>query len=151
MGSGLVLHTGAQWLRKYGLLKTPLTRNTLMLSVLGGGAFGSFLCSVVTGKQEVHNLHPIFQAGANPKGNLDYQRALRRAREREEDVHALEQSGLADEERSHHDVFDGELDRQKLEQIRVIRRKTVHESFRTGHGLNDSHGGHWAPHDKNES
>ena len=39
------------------------------LSVLLGGAMGSFLMSVTTGKNQVHLLHPIFALGAKPAEN----------------------------------------------------------------------------------
>jgi hypothetical protein len=124
----LILHTAAQWMSKSGYLRSAkLNRNTLFLSVLGGGAFGSFLFAVTMGKKQVHNLHSIFQVGANPKGDLDYyQRTLQNTKE------APTQNAV---------------DLEKLEQNLVIRRRTVHDSIRTGHGLSDSHGGHWVPED----
>jgi hypothetical protein len=152
----LVLHTAVQWMSKLGYLrKAKLNRNTLFMSVLGGGALGSFMFAVTTGKNQVHNLHSIFQVGANPTGDLDYyQRTLQKARERGEDIRALEHSRLTD----HPPTTDASVtnntnpnektvDLEKLEQIRIIRRKTVNDSFRTGHGLSDSHGGHWVPDD----
>ena len=49
----------------YKVLKPlpPLTKNTFLLSFLGGGALGSFLLSTTAGKNAVHLLHPIFQIG----------------------------------------------------------------------------------------
>jgi len=105
-GSGLVLHTGAQWLKKLGYSRATLNRNTAMFSVLGGGAFGMFVCATATGKQEVHNLHSVFQAGAIPRTQED-------------------------------------IDLQKLEQHRVLRRRTMHDALQKGQGLSDSHGGQW--------
>jgi hypothetical protein len=120
---------------KSGYLRSAkLNRNTLFLSVLGGGAFGSFLFAVTMGKKQVHNLHSIFQVGANPKGDLDYyQRTLQNTTEGGED--------------SREAPVPNAVDLEKLEQIRVIRRRTVSDSIRTGHGLSDSHGGHWVPED----
>jgi len=121
-GTGFVLHAGAQVARKYGLIGAKMNRNTLMLSVLGGGAFGMFLFAVSTGKEQVHNLHPIFQVGAAPPGDLgrhDYQTQMNMSGER-----------------------DGDLDIQKMHQTRVTRRRTMADSF-SKHGLSDSHGGHW--------
>ena len=126
----MVLHTAAQWMSKSGYLRSAkLNRNTLFLSVLGGGAFGSFIFAVTMGKRQVHNLHSIFQANANPKGDkkLDYyQRTLQDTKEA---------------------PAQNDVDLEKLEENNVIRRRTVHDSIRTGHGLSDSHGGHWVPED----
>jgi hypothetical protein len=120
---------------KSGYLRSAkLNRNTLFLSVLGGGAFGSFLFAVTMGKNQVHNLHSIFQVGANPKGDLDYyQQSLQKARERGEDIREA--------------PVPNQVDLEELEQSRIIRRRTVNDSIRTGHGLSDSHGGHWVPED----
>jgi hypothetical protein len=135
-GSGLVLHTAAQWMSKSGYLlrSAKLNRNTLFLSVLGGGALGSFIFATTMGKKQVHNLHSIFQVGANPKGGLDYQQTLQKARERGEDT--IREAPV-----------QNSVDLEKLEQNCVIRRRTVNDSIRTGHGLSDSHGGHWVPED----
>lgn len=93
-----------------------------MLSVLGGGALGMFLFAVSTGKEEVHLLHPIFQVGAVPPGELDrqdYRNTIIQAEKSEE------------------------LDVQKLQERRITRRRSLMDGFQKGHGLNDSHGGHW--------
>lgn len=78
-----------------------------------------FLFAVSTGKEQVHNLHPIFQIGAAPPGELDrqnYQNKISQA--------------------------TGDLDVDRMEQSRMTRRKTMDDSFRK-RGLSDSHGGHW--------
>ena len=120
-GSGLVLHTGAQWARRMGLTSAKFNRNTLMLSVLGGGALGMFVFAVSAGKEQVHNLHPIFQVGAAPPGELDsvdYQRKMNRGRQENLDV-------------------------EKMQEIRLTRRRSMMDRFEKGSGLNDAHGGHW--------
>lgn len=131
--SGFVLHTGAQYARKYGFLNAKLNRNTAMLAVLGGGAFGMFLFAARTGKQEVHNLHPIFQIGAVPKDDaFNYQRTLEKARQR--DVGST----------SEHDVtHKDDLNLEELGRIRAVRRNSMMDNLTKGHGLSDSHGGHW--------
>ena len=143
MGSGLILHTGAQWARKLGILNAKLNKNTAMLSILGGGAFGMFLFAARTGKQEVHNLHPIFQVGAVPRGELgyqSYQRTLEEARRGEEDSVTEKEPTLSG--------GDDDLDFQKMKQIRVARRTSLMNSLTNGQGLSDSHGGQWFDHSK---
>lgn len=49
------------------------TRNTLFASVMLGGSLGMFLGSVITGKNEVHNLHEIYPIGARPNPALQQQ------------------------------------------------------------------------------
>jgi hypothetical protein len=44
-------------------------RNTALASFFLGGALGSFLMATVAGKNEVHNLHPIYTRGRH--GNND--------------------------------------------------------------------------------
>ena len=125
MGSGLVLHTAGQWARKLGITKASFNRNTMMLSVLGGGAFGMFLFASSTGKEQVYKLHPIFQVGAMPPSQeeLDY-------------VQKVQQAKLLgrDEE---------QLDIKKLHEMRAVRRKTMQDSLAHGKGFSDAHGGHW--------
>ena len=101
-----------------------------MLSVLGGGAFGMFLFGVAAGKEQVHNLHPIFQVGALPPGDLDRQDY------RSKMIHASQQKS-------------DDLDLQKLQEIRITRRRSMMDGFQKGHGLNDSHGGHWVKDNEN--
>lgn len=92
-----------------------------MLSVLGGGAFGMFLFAVATGKEQVHNLHPIFQIGAAPPGDLHRETYIRKMSQ------TTEANGL---------------DFERMHQTRVTRRTTLNDSFQKT-GLSDSHGGHW--------
>eukprot|EP00546_Thalassionema_frauenfeldii_P007495 CAMPEP_0178914984 /NCGR_PEP_ID=MMETSP0786-20121207/11753_1 /TAXON_ID=186022 /ORGANISM="Thalassionema frauenfeldii, Strain CCMP 1798" /LENGTH=128 /DNA_ID=CAMNT_0020588001 /DNA_START=149 /DNA_END=535 /DNA_ORIENTATION=+ len=44
--------------------KMKLNRNTATFTVLLCASLGSFLAATVTGKNAVHNLHPIFEVGA---------------------------------------------------------------------------------------
>ena len=128
-----MLHTGAQWARRLGLMNAKLNRNTLMLSVLGGGAFGMFLFATSAGKGEVHNLHDIFQVGAVPRDKVtrpDYQTTINNAQK--------------EFSRNH----DGEvIDMQKMQEMRLTRRRSLMDRLQKGHGLNDAHGGHWSKSD----
>ena len=60
---------GQHRFKLWKLPKNMLNRNMAFLSVLLGGAMGSFLMSVTTGKNQVHLLHPIFALGAKPAEN----------------------------------------------------------------------------------
>ena len=126
-GAGFVLHTGASWARRYGLLKSvKLSSSTLMVSTLLGGSLGSFLYAKNAGSAQVYKLHPIFQVGATPNDGkvLDYEKTVAQAR------------------RS--DAQQDDLDLNKLERIRMVRRKTLMNNLQRGHGLSDSHGGRWS-------
>jgi hypothetical protein len=162
-GSGLVLHTAGQWARKLKFTKASFNRNTLMLSVLGGGALGMFLFASSTGKQEVYKLHPIFQVGAMPQGELDYQKRLQRAKEisgeqdidikRLKEVQLVRRKSLMDKiEKGHglsdahggHWYRDDDVDIHKMKDMRMTRRKSLMDNLERGKGLSDSHGGHWS-------
>ena len=101
-----------------------------MLSVLGGGALGMFLFAVSTGKQQVHTLHPIFQIGASPPGELDHQDYQSKMK-------------MATTNNNNH-LTGGSplLDMERMQQTRLTRRRTMTDSFQKT-GLSDSHGGHW--------
>lgn len=111
--SGYILHTFAKFfhnrmsdaaklkLHAPGDAPMKFSRNTAFLSVMIGGAVGSFAMATATGKNQVHNLHDIYEKGKQAK---------------------------EDEER---------------ERYRVNRRKTIQKTLEEGHGLSDSHGGHW--------
>lgn len=123
-GSGLVLHTGAQWARRFGLINPKLNRNTLMLSVLAGGSLGMFLFATSRGKEEVHNLHDIFQVGATPRDKVtrpDYQTMVKKSKKE----------------------MESEIDLEKMQEIRLTRRRSLMDSLQRGHGISDAHGGHW--------
>lgn len=148
---GIVGHSAAQLGNRRGWWKLPLSRNTAFLTVMLGGAFGSFLASVTTGKNEVHNLHPIYEIGATPgeKRDTPYQQSLKRAREREDELRTIERHrtgrGLADV------IHDKEAaERVERERNRLFRRATLERNLQEGHGgLSDSHGGHWVSDEAN--
>jgi hypothetical protein len=121
--AGFCVHSLAAMGHRRGTWKLSfLNRNTAFFSVLLGGAVGSFVMSITTGKNEVHNLHPIFQVGAR----------------------TLENSG--------DDSAAGGLDHVERERNRLYRRATLTKAMeRGGGGLSDSHGGHWVEEAESEN
>lgn len=156
-----------------GDMPMRFTRNTAWLSVMIGGAIGSFAMATAAGKNRVHKLHDIYEIGASD-GKTEYQRSLARAVDREEEIRErlrrrvsrratvrkrLEEGhGLGD---SHGGQWLAEKDDAKIEaegaqglsideamQRRSLRRSTVRKRLEEGHGLSDSHGGHWVDNGK---
>jgi hypothetical protein len=125
--AGFAIHATAHMGHRRGLWKMSfLNRNTAFLSVLLGGAVGSFVMSVTTGKNEVHNLHPIFQVGARPSNTSD-------------GINTMGNS-------------DSVLDREDRERNRLYRRATLIKSMEhVGGGLSDSHGGQWVAPDQDDA
>jgi len=136
--SAIVLHTVAQ-LGNKRFWTLPLSRNTAFASFMLGGAFGSFLMATTTGKNEVHNLHDIFQAGARQPGET-YKQSLERAKERAERLNTLERRHS---NRQMKDFDPEEQERLERERNRLYRRATLSQTMKTHGGLSDSHGGHW--------
>lgn len=136
--TGIVAHTIASLVTR----SKQLNRNTALFSFLAGGALGSFLAATVTGKNQVHQLHPIFQIGATgsnssggrPDTGGDSSPPLVRAKEREEQLRTtLERRHSNVEPSSQEDILRN----------RMLRRKTLQNALLHQNGLNDSHGGHW--------
>jgi len=98
----LVVHTVASLGMRRGLWKLPLNRNTAMLSTMLGGASGSFIMATTAGKNEVHNLHPIFRLGAK------------------------------ETKKPTDDGFDVIRKEQEMEKNRLIRRATMENSLSAG-------------------
>ena len=102
-----------------------LSKNMAFLSVLLGGAIGSFVMSVTTGQNEVHNLHPIFTIGAFNRKKLQ--------EEEEEDetisthLTLKELSILRQQEQQQQpsDNSSAPVDRTQLERNRLYRRATL--------------------------
>jgi hypothetical protein len=126
-----------------------INRNTAFLSVLLGGAIGSFIMSVTTGKNEVHKLHPIFALGSNRRQSTredsdhlsPYEISILQAKERADDIRAIQKhqkhsqySTLAEQE---------VLDRVQREKNRLYRRASLTKSLEQDGGLSDAHGGNW--------
>lgn len=122
--TGYVLHTFAKLAhnrlpdpakaRLHAPGDTPLkfSRNTAFLSVMIGGAVGSFVMATAAGKNRVHELHSIYDAGKVPSALVTPEQA------REKEIN--------------------EFVRRKMS-----RRETMKKRLKEGHGLSDSHGGHW--------
>jgi hypothetical protein len=142
--SGYALYSVAKLGQRRGFWKAPfLNRNVAFLSALLGGAVGSFVMATTTGKNEVHQLHPIFQAGARTPKNDDsslsaYEMSLLQAKERDEDLRSLES------QRHMTGVEQDVVERVRRERNRLYRRATLTKSMEQG-GLSDSHGGRWVP------
>ena len=109
----------ASKLKIFGPGDVPIrfTRNSTWLCVMAGGAISSFAMASAAGKNRVHKLHQVYEVGKKPTGT-EYQRGLARARDREEEL-------------------------QERVRRRMSRRATVRHRLEEGHGLSDSHGGHW--------
>jgi|Transcript_21538 hypothetical protein len=125
--SGYVIHTVGQFwhsrlseatkmkLHVPGDAPFKFSRNTAFLSVMVGGAVGSFGMATAAGKNRVHKLHDIYDVGKTPTGT-DYQKQIAQAQ------------------------LDDKADRKER---RLKRRATVKKLIEEGHGLSDSHGGQW--------
>lgn len=126
-------HSVALMAQNRGLFKGGLNRNTAMLAFLGGGSLGSFLMATTTGKNEVHNLHPIFEIGQKkreaPDGLTEYQRSIQKSQHQQTSTTTafVQEDSLP----------------QELQKNRITRRKTLQGTIEHGHGLSDSHGGQW--------
>ena len=125
MCSGIVLYTGAQYAKKFGLLKgAKLNPNTGMLTILGSFAFGTFFMASTTGKELVHLLHPVFRAGwAEPQNDLMLPK--------------LSYNGMRQE-------AGATVDSQQLQEMRITRKNSLRASlYQNGRGISDSHSGRW--------
>merc|ERR1712085_235045 len=95
-------------------------KNTVFLPIMLGGAFGSYICSTVTGKNNVHFLHPILYYGQEEEEEGSNNQTMRTEHDNDRRKYALER-----------------------EERKIQRRKTMKQQLEEGHGLSDSHGGHW--------
>jgi hypothetical protein len=152
--AGFGLHTAAKFGQNRGYWKMAfLNRNTALFSVLLGGAIGSFANALATGKNQVHNLHPIFEVGAKPplltedgKVASPYQHKLEEMRQREIELQILEAR------RDRTATEQEYVEKARREKNRLYRRASLSQALQDGHhGLSDSHGGHWVnPNDEHE-
>ena len=145
MGYGSVTGIAAHTIASLVTRSKQLNRNTALFSLLAGGALGSFLAATVTGKNEVHQLHPIFQIGAtgsssrpdtlgDPIMSSSSPPPLVRAKEREEQLRTTL-------ERRHSNIEPSS--QEEILRNRMLRRKTLQNALVHQRGLNDAHGGHW--------
>jgi hypothetical protein len=69
---GILVHTAVRLVHRHvrPLPFVQLNRNTAMMSLMLGGAMGSCLWATVAGKNQVHNLHPIFPVAKAPPPKL---------------------------------------------------------------------------------
>lgn len=142
--TGYALHTVASIGHRRGYWKMPyLNRNTALLSVLLSGAMGSFIMATTAGRNEVHNLHPIFEVGAKNKNLAE--ESLEQAKQRNTDLRYLEKRQRGQQlNAGEQDV----IDRVKREKNRLYRRASLTQSMEHS-GISDSHGGHWVEDDNN--
>lgn len=134
--AGYSLHKIAEVGNNRGFWKTgKLNKNTALFSVLAAGALGSFVMALTTGKNEVHNLHPIFALGVRPSA---VEESVRQARARDDGLRYLEKRAQVHLSADEQDM----LERMKRENNRLYRRASLTQSLEHG-GLSDSHGGHW--------
>lgn len=130
---------GASWIYKCLRPLPPLGKNTFMLSLMGGGALGSFVMSSTAGKNAVHLLHPIFSLGRNEDaGKSPYQIAASKSQQQEE----------IDTTTNSANNVDDELDAAHHRTRSLQRKASMKHRLETGHSLSDTHGNTW-PH-KNE-
>ena len=141
-------------------IRLKFNRNTAFLSFMLGGALGSFAFATAAGKNQVHNMHDVFEVGKKePEDSLSpYQRKVedakkdtelqemdrrrRRLSRRENVAKRLEDGqGLSD---SHGGHWLKDQDQIEERRRRLSRRKTVAKRIDEGRGLSDSHGGKWS-------
>lgn len=114
-----------------------------------GGALGSFVLATTAGKNNVHNLHDVFEVGKrekpksvkkssddpgyNTQGLSFYQQLMNR-------------DHYQHEKRLEHDHLVKEQ-----EQRRLVRRQTLSDRLQGEgqSGISDSHGGHWVEKEEN--
>lgn len=111
----------------------PLGKNTFMLSLLGGGALGSFVMSTTAGKNVVHMLHPIFSLGKTENaGKSPYQIGMLDAGKAHDEVNAT--TGNSEED---------ELDAAHHRTRSLSRKASMKRRLETGQSLSDTHGNTW--------
>lgn len=136
------------------LVNFPLTKNHGFAGAMLGASLGSFLFAVTTGRNAVHTLHPVFSRGrlqqpdsTGAAAPVSYRDARDRARTYE-DLRDIKNQSLS-LARTRTQVRDQLMDdaeqpvEDDLQRNRLMRRESMSKSFQAGHGLSDSHGGHW--------
>ena len=138
----------------YKLLKPlpPLTKNTFLLSFLGGGALGSFVLSSTAGKNAVHLLHPIFNVGRDEYAGMSpYQIEAKKAEMalQQQQSNVVEDGALTTAAIINQ---DSQLDIQHHKQRTLHRKASIKERLESGHSLSDTHSteAHYHPGDGEE-
>lgn len=143
--TGITSYAIANRMKLFGSQQNP--KNLAMASVLLGMTCGSFLGAVVTGKNEVHQLHPIYKVGAKtpkPKEGDVYRDNLERAWQRETDLKRLirrrtteemmmknnaDGNLIVDDDQHHHhhdDIIDDDpTNRLERQRNRLVRRASL--------------------------
>ena len=124
----------------YKVLKPlpPLTKNTFLLSFLGGGALGSFLLSTTAGKNAVHLLHPIFQIGREEYVGLSpYQIEAKKAAEKEKNQ--LSNAATTTITTAATTMEEDDLDIHHHKQRTQNRKSTLKQRLESGPSLSDTH------------
>ncbi|KAL7463868.1 hypothetical protein ACHAXS_004219 [Conticribra weissflogii] len=120
----------------------PLGKNTFLLSLLGGGALGSFVMSTTAGKNAVHLLHPIFQVGRDEHaGKSPYQIAMANAQKQQ-------LTGDSSSEQRTKDVDELDADHHRIRSLR--RSQSIKRRLESGQSLSDTHGNTWPYSDSSE-
>ena len=133
--SGAALHGLGSLAQSRGMIR-GLNRNTAFMSVLGGGALGSFLMATVTGKNQVHNLHPIFEVGKRqvppPDQGTPYQQAIQRAQQ--ESLLDDNSKPIMITRTTTKSFMEEDFDLDKRRENRLMRRRTLQDRFETKGG-----------------
>jgi hypothetical protein len=129
-----VASIGQHKLKLWNLPITLLNRNTAFLSVLLGGAIGSFIMSVTTGKNEVHNLHPIFQIGSRNTtiGEKDDETVSTHLSLKELSILQKSNNERSKNENNNSNTAADVIDRTQLERNRLYRRMTLSKKLEQG-------------------
>lgn len=129
------------WIYKCLRPLPPLGKNTFMLALLGGGALGSFIMSSTAGKNVVHLLHPVFQAGRDEHaGKSPYQIATIKAAENDTTTNPNSVTN--------NDIEEDELDAAHHRTRSLQRKASMKERLETGQSLSGTHGNTWPHNDE---
>lgn len=122
--SGFLIHSlAAQASHRKWLKNLQTNRNTAFMSVMLGGAIGSFVLATTTGKNEVHQLHSIFESGSRESRRERSDPALQRVVERENELNALIRHRRSNES----DRAEALSEKLQQEKDRLIRRASLEQ------------------------
>lgn len=151
-----LMHRAGKMAHNRQWIKSSLSTNAAFAGVMIGASIGSFLMATTTGKNSVHTLHPVFARNARPmavpddnedKTKVSYKDAQFRAQETLDMRDFKNKSLSLTRQRTQMlETLSAENDRDDRDDLvrnRVMRRASLTSNLKTGHGLNDSHGGQW--------